>query len=136
MKRRMRSRRRRRQRNYFLQLALAAGGVALVTWMLFVLIEKAIHPYWLGHEVERQVRALREQVARQRKENDDLRAQVRFLQTDEGAEREARQARFYRPGEVIYLLRTARPEEAAAGAEAQTTTAPAADKPEPEEEAE
>jgi cell division protein FtsL len=96
-----RSRRRRRQRSYFLQLALAASLVAAGAWLLVVVAEKVIHPYWLGHEVGQQVAQVREQVARQKARNAELRKQILFLRSEEGAEREARRRGFRRPGEEV-----------------------------------
>jgi cell division protein FtsB len=99
-----RSRRRRRQRSYFLQLALAASLVAAGAWLLVVVAEKVIHPYWLGHEVGQQVAQVREQVARQKARNAELRKQILFLRSEEGAEREARRRGFRRPGEEVYFF--------------------------------
>ena len=99
-----RTRRRKRKSSYGLQLVGATVLVALAAWMLFAFVEKAIHPYWLQHTVGRDVSVLREKIATQKARNANLRAQIAYAQSEEGAEALARRAGFSRPGEQVYFL--------------------------------
>ena len=97
-------RRRRRFRSYPLQLLGAATGIALILVVAVLVVEKAAHPYWLGHQVGQEVATLKTRLHAQQKRNAALRQEVRYLQSDEGAEVVARRARYHRPGEEVILL--------------------------------
>ncbi len=113
--RRRRIRRRRRAGSYPLQLAGAATFIALATYMVVLVVEKAAHPYWLGHSVQQEVTQMREQLAEQNARNARLRAQVQYLESEEGAETAARRAGYRRPGEQVYLLPPTPAQESTAG---------------------
>ena len=102
--RRRRIRRRRRAGSYPLQLAGAATLIALATYMMVLVVEKAAHPYWLGHSVKREVDEMRVRLSEQNARNAQLREQIRYLRSEEGAETTARRAGYRRPGEQVYLL--------------------------------
>lgn len=89
---------------YTLQLAVSAATIIAGMYVLFVVGEKAIRPYWLGHTVGREVSALRVRLARQNAQNEALRQEARFLASPEGAERDARRMGYCLPGEQVYLL--------------------------------
>jgi hypothetical protein len=90
---------------------MGLGGM-LFAFIAFRFMQKVVHPYKLGNEVSQQVAVLREQYNRQEKENAVLRQRMAFLQSDEGAEVEARRAGYHRKGEVVYLLPTPETSEA------------------------
>ncbi len=104
LRRRRQRSRRRRLSSYPLQLLGAATLVAVTLFVAVVVIEKAAHPYWLGHKVGQEVAALQSKLRAQQKRNASLRQEVRYLKSDEGAEVVARQAGYRRPGEQVLLL--------------------------------
>jgi cell division protein FtsB len=85
-------------------------------WAMFQVLLKIIHPYKLGYEEAKKVANLRSRLENQQMANAALRRQVAYLQSEEGAEREARRQGYQRPGESIFLLDNAA--IAAAGAPA------------------
>ncbi len=97
-------RRRRRPLSYPLQLLGAACAVAAVLFVAVIVIEKAAHPYWLGHQVGQEVATLKTRLRAQRQRNADLARHERYLASDEGAEVVARRAHYCRPGEQVILL--------------------------------
>lgn len=106
---RQRSRRRRRPRSYPLQLLGAATLVAGILFVAVIVVEKAVHPYWLGHQVGQEVATLQSKLRAQQQRNAALRQEVRYLKSDEGAEVLARRAGYHRPGEQVLLLTNAPP---------------------------
>jgi len=97
----------RRAGNYYLRLAGIAVGGSLAAYVLFLFIAKVIHPYQMGFSVERDIRTVRAELKRQRDKNTLLERRLNYLKTPEGAETEARRAGYSRPGEIVYLLRSA-----------------------------
>ena len=97
-----------------LRLAAAAVGVLGALAILVVVVEKAAHPYWLGHKVGREVAALEKKLDAQNARNKALRARIHYLCSPEGVETIARQKGYRRPGEQVFFL----PETAAAAAAA------------------
>lgn len=84
-------------------LAMVGAGM-LCAWLLFELMVKIVHPYQLGDQQAKKAQKLRQQLAQQEARNSELRKQVAFLRTDEGAEVLARRAGYHRPKEAVYLL--------------------------------
>lgn len=109
-----------RRSSYALQLLGAALAVAFTLFLGVLVIEKAAHPYWLGHQVGQQVATLKADLRAQQQRNDFLRQKVLYLTSDEGAEVIARRHFYRRPGEQVLLLpsgpaaATARPQAARA----------------------
>jgi len=97
----------RRAGNYYLRLAGIAGGGCLIAYVLFIFIAKVIHPYQMGFSVERDIRTVRAELKKQQAKNTLLARRLDYLKTPEGAETEARRAGYSRPGEIVYLLRSA-----------------------------
>lgn len=113
---RQQTRRRRGAQSYALRLAGAAALVVVAVVALTALAGKVVHPYLLGYHVGREADHLRTQLAQHKERNALLRAQVRYLQSDEGGETAARRAGWHRPGEQVYLLKAApKPSEALPG---------------------
>jgi len=104
LQRRWQRSRRRRPSRYALQLLGAATVVAVTLFVAVIVIEKAAHPYWLGHQVGQEVATLQSKLREQQQRNASLRQKVRYLESDEGAEVVARQAGYRRPGEQVLLL--------------------------------
>lgn len=96
-------RRRNRAADYLKLLVLAVAGV-LGAGASFAFLAKVVHPYKLGYQQAREIDKIKADLAREEAYNDGLRKRVAYLASPEGAEREARRARFSRPGEVVYLL--------------------------------
>ncbi len=101
---RQRRKRQRRVRTALRLLGVTAGGIA-GAYLAFVFLAKVVHPYKLGYEVGRQSDAVRERLDERQRANDRLRERLAFLQSDEGAEVEARRAHWRRPGETVILFR-------------------------------
>lgn len=98
-------RRRQRTLKNVLRLASVTLGGALGAYLAFAFLAKVVHPYKLGYDVSRQSDGVHEELEKQRRANEKLRAQLAFLKTDEGAEVEARRAHWHRPGETVILFR-------------------------------
>jgi cell division protein FtsB len=86
---------------------------------MFQVLLKIIHPYRLGYEEAKKVTALRTKLDKQETANTLLRKQVAYLESEEGAECEARRQGYRRPGESVYLL-----DKAAIAAAGSTTATP------------
>ncbi len=99
-----RRQRRRRHSRYALQLSGAALAIAFTLFLGVLVIEKAAHPYWLGHQVGQRVATLKADLHAQRQRNGSLRREVRYLSSDEGAEVVARRLGYRRPGEQVLLF--------------------------------
>jgi cell division protein FtsB len=100
-----RQKRRRRIARVALRLSAVVCGGAVAAYLAFAFMVKVVHPYKLGYEVGRDADRVRADLRAQRAENARLEERLRYLRSDEGVEREARSAGFYRPGETVYLLR-------------------------------
>ena len=96
----------RRRRVIWYPIRLIGVGVSgvLGAFLLFQLVVKVAHPYKLGDEEARRVSALRERLARQEQINDRLDARLKYLESDEGTETQARRAGYHREGEAVYML--------------------------------
>ena len=101
--RRLRTRRR-RAGNYYLRLAALVTGGFVVAYALSLLIIKVVHPYKLGYDEAQKIAVLKETLAARRADNALLRKRVAYLNTNEGAEVEARRAGWQKPGETVYLV--------------------------------
>ena len=101
---RRRKRRKRRGLSYPLRLAGAGAAALIGLWVTGIVVIKAAYPYWLGYDVGSQVAEARDQLRRQRSENETLRARIRYLRSDEGAETLARRAGWRRPGESVIFF--------------------------------
>lgn len=101
------TRRQRRRRNRIptpLRWLGMVGAGMFCAWVLFELMVKIVHPYQLGDQQAKKAQQLRQQLAQQEARNTDLRKQVAYLRTEEGAEALARRAGYHRPKEEVYLL--------------------------------
>jgi hypothetical protein len=87
-------------------LVLGAVGIGVAS-LAFAFLVKVVHPYKLGDEQARDIEKLQAELAREEARNDRLRKRVAYLYSNEGAEREARRAGFYRTGETVYFLDSA-----------------------------
>jgi cell division protein FtsB len=101
---RRRKRRKRRVLSYPLRLAALGGAAALALWLMGAVVVKAAYPYWLGYDVGTRVAEARARLKRQSAENEALRARIRYLRSDEGAETLARRAGWRRDGESVIFF--------------------------------
>ncbi len=99
-----RKRRKRRVLSYPLRLAGLGAAAALALWLMGAVVVKAAYPYWLGYDVGARVAEARARLKRQKAENEALRARIRYLRSDEGAETLARRAGWRRPGESVIFF--------------------------------
>jgi cell division protein FtsB len=81
---------------------IACGG--LIAWASFELLVRVVHPYQLGDQQARKVADLKARLERQEARNADLRRELEFLQSDEGAETLARSEGYHKPGEKVYMI--------------------------------
>lgn len=104
------SRRRRGARGFFGRLAqgvrliLVSGLVVVAAWGFVLLLGKVAYPYRLGNQVEASLQQMRADLARQKRENEELRRRIQYRKSAEGAESEARRAQFARPGEQVFMI--------------------------------
>ncbi|MBC8142050.1 MAG: septum formation initiator family protein [Armatimonadetes bacterium] len=114
--RRPRRRAPRRVVNYYVRIAGYATFGILGAFLVWSFVLKVLHPYQLSFTVGKEIRAAKADLQKQNARNAVLASRLAYLQTPEGAETEARRAGFARPGEQVYLIRTASPEPPATGA--------------------
>lgn len=88
----------------YLKVLLLAGVGVLCASAAFAFLVKVVHPYKLGYQQAQAIAKVKADLAREETYNDKLRKRVAYLASGEGAEREARHARFSRPGEEVYFL--------------------------------
>ena len=101
-----RKRRRKKAGSYPLQLAAVVIVGVLGAWIAARVVEKALHPYWLGHAVGIKLAAARKELSQQNARCAELSQQVAWLRSPEGAETKARRAGYRLPGEQVYLIET------------------------------
>lgn len=83
-------------------VTIATGG--LFAWGIFELMVRMVHPYQLGNQQAKKVDDLKLRLARQEARNTELRKDLEFLRSDEGAEALARSEGYHRPNETVYLI--------------------------------
>lgn len=99
-----RKRKRRRRLSYPLRLTGVVAAGLLVLWAAGTALVKAAYPYWLGYDMGSRVAEARTRLKHQRDQNEALRARIRYLRSDEGAETLARRAGWRRSGESVIFF--------------------------------
>lgn len=107
---RRRPRRPRRVVNFYVRIGGYAVAGVVGAALVWALVLKVAHPYRLGFRVGGDIRRTQAALRKQNARNKLLQKRLAYLQTPEGAETEARRAGFARPGEQVYLIRTATPD--------------------------